>query len=83
MDMGNKNRRIRSAFCSAGEPKDEPEYMGICHRLSATLDDDQDEMLLELLTRFGELVQFERQWYFQKGWNAAKKDTDAKTPPDG
>ena len=63
------------AFDTAGEPRREPDYMGAAQRLMSTLLPQQKELLFILLDAFGELVRFERRWYFRKGYRAAKKET--------
>lgn len=67
--------REEAAFRAAGEPKEEPEYMHAARQLRETLTPEQEEQLLDLLEAFGELVRYERRWYFRKGYRAAKKET--------
>ena len=70
------SKREQAAFFDAGEPRTEPgDYMVVANRLQKTLTPFQREQLFELLMDFGELVQFERRWYFHKGYLAAKKET--------
>lgn len=66
------------AFDAAGEPKDEPDYMDAAKALFKTLSPSQADQLTALLCDFGELVRFERRWYFHKGWLAARR----KPPED-
>ncbi len=63
------------AFGTAGEPRKEPDYMGAAQRLMSTLSPQQAEQLFVLLDAFGELIRYERRWYFRKGYRAAKKET--------
>ena len=64
-----------AAFCAAGEPRTEPvHYMAYAQRLHRTLTPEQNLLLIELLDGFGDLVRYERRWYFHKGYLAAKRD---------
>ena len=72
--MKFRNKRIWAAYCRLREPDDPVDYMDVFYALGDTLDRKQAALLNELADRFGELVQFERAWYFQKGWLAAEKD---------
>ncbi len=65
--------REEAAFRAAGEPEAEPEYMQLAQELMRTLTPRQAEVLTRLLLAFGALVRYERRWYFQKGYRAAKK----------
>ena len=67
-----------TAFRSAGEPRQEPDYMTAAAALLQTLPPVQAEQLAAILSDFGELVRFERRWYFHKGWLAARR----KPPED-
>ena len=70
------SKREEAAFLAAGEPRTEPDdYTDAADRLRRTLPPPQREQLTELLLAFGELVRFERRWYFHKGYQAAKKET--------
>ncbi len=64
-----------SAFLAAGEPREEPDYMAAARALLQTLPPPQAEQLAAILSDFGELVRFERRWYFHRGYQAAKKET--------
>ena len=63
-----------AAFYAAGEPREEPSYAPEQTRLEQVLTEDQKWLLLALLTAFAKLVQYERRWYFHKGWLAAKRE---------
>ncbi len=63
-----------AAFFAAGEPRDEPNYYPEQARLERALTEEQNWLLVALLTVFGKLVQYERRWYFHKGWLAAKRE---------
>ena len=67
--------RERSAFFASGEPGREPDYMDTALRLRDSLSPEQQTLLAALLDRFGELVQYERRWYFHRGYEAAKRET--------
>ena len=64
-----------SSFRAAGEPWQEPDYMDAAKALFQTLTPSQSEQFAALLCDFGELVRYERRWYFHKGWLAGKGDT--------
>ncbi len=68
-------KREKIAFHTVREPRTEPDYMAPAQQLMETLTSQQKEQLVLLLTAFGELVQYERRWYFQKGYRAAKNET--------
>ena len=63
-----------AAFYAAGEPRDEPDYYPKQNRLEQVLTEEQNWLLTALLTAFGKLVQYERRWYFHKGWLAARRE---------
>lgn len=67
------------AFDAAGEPKDEPDYMDAAKALYKTLSPSQEDQLAALLCDFGELVRYERRWYFHMGYLAGKKETNNST----
>ena len=62
-----------TSFHAAGEPRNEPDYSAALFRLQKMLSPEQEQYLYPLLTAFGETVQYERRWYFHKGWLAAKR----------
>ena len=68
-------KREEAAFRSAGEPREEPDYTDAMLQLIRTLTPGQTELFSSLMDRIGELVRFERRWYFGKGYRAAKKET--------
>lgn len=69
-------KREEMAFQSAGEPQEEPDYTDAMLRLMRTLTPGQADQLSLLLDGFGELVRYERRWYFHKGYRAAKEETE-------
>jgi len=70
-----QTKREEMAFYAAGEPRSEPDYGAALTRLQAALSPEQERLLLPLLEAFGKLVQYERRWYFHKGYIAGKKET--------
>ena len=69
-------KREEEAFRAVGEPREEPDYADAALRLMRTLTPGQADQLSLLLDGFGELVRYERRWYFHKGYRAAKKETE-------
>jgi len=69
-------KKEKAAFRAAREPRTEPDYMLAARRLRETLTPGQAEQLALLLDAFGDLVRYERRWYFHKGYRAAKKETE-------
>lgn len=68
-------KREEMAFQSAGEPQEEPDYADAELRLMRTLTLGQTERFSSFMDQIGELVRYERRWYFGKGYRAAKKET--------
>ncbi len=65
----------KAAFNAAGEPRSEPDYSAeISRLLSQKLTPEQEDAVLALLLAFGSTVQYERRWYFYKGWLAGKRE---------
>ena len=72
------SKEQKQAFALITEPREEPDYMKAAKRLQATLSEPQQELLFDLMIQFGKLVQYERRWYFQKGWRCAAKKLRGK-----
>ena len=62
-----------TSFHAAGEPRQEPDYGAALSRLQKILSPEQEPYLFPLLKAFGDAVQYERRWYFHKGWLATKR----------
>jgi len=69
-------KQWEAEFFDTGEPVEEPDYAFAAMRLRETLTPEQQTALDALLERFGELVRYERRWYYHKGYQAGTHRRD-------